>query len=65
MFVQQKITPNTMDPAQAKVMMFMPLIFTFFMVSLPSGLTLYMFVGALFSVLQQLYFMRDTRRQTV
>lgn len=59
MFIQQKITPNTMDPAQAKVLQFMPLIFTFFMISLPSGLTLYMWVGALFSVLQQLYFMRD------
>lgn len=59
MFFQQKITPNTLDPAQAKVMLFMPLLFTFFMVGLPSGLTLYMWVGALFSVLQQLYFMRD------
>ncbi len=64
MFVQQKITPNTMDPAQAKVLMFMPLIFTFFMISLPSGLTLYMLIGAAFSVLQQLYFLRDTRRKT-
>ncbi len=59
MFIQQKITPNTMDPAQAKIMLMMPLIFTFFMVGLPSGLTLYMWVGAIFSVLQQLYFMRD------
>ncbi len=62
MFIQQKITPNTMDPAQAKILQFMPLIFTFFMVSLPSGLTLYMWVGALFSVLQQLYFMRDQKK---
>jgi YidC/Oxa1 family membrane protein insertase len=62
MFVQQKITPNTMDPAQAKVLQFMPLIFTFFMISLPSGLTLYMLVGAVFSVVQQMYFMRDKRR---
>jgi len=61
MFIQQKITPTTMDPAQAKVLLFMPLIFTFFMVALPSGLTLYMWVGALFSVLQQLYFMRDQK----
>ena len=45
MFIQQKITPNTMDPAQAKILLMMPLIFTFFMVSLPSGLTLYMLVG--------------------
>lgn len=61
MFIQQKITPTTMDPAQAKVLLFMPLLFTFFMVTLPSGLTLYMWVGALFSVLQQLYFMRDQK----
>lgn len=63
MFIQQKITPNRMDPAQAKVLLMMPLIFSFIMFSLPSGLTLYMFVGAVFSVLQQLYFMRDSRRK--
>lgn len=62
MFIQQKITPNTMDPAQAKVLLMMPLIFTVFMVSLPSGLTLYMLVGAVFSVLQQLYFMREKKK---
>jgi len=62
MFVQMKITPSTMDPAQAKVMMIMPLVFMVFMVELPSGLTLYMWVSALFSVLQQMYFMRDGRK---
>jgi YidC/Oxa1 family membrane protein insertase len=60
MFIQQKITPNTMDPAQAKILLFMPLIFTFFMVTLPSGLTLYMWVGSVFSVLQQLYFLKQS-----
>jgi len=60
MFIQQKITPTTMDPAQAKVLMFMPIVFTFFMVSVPSGLTLYMVVGAIFSVIQQLYFMKTS-----
>ncbi len=60
MFVQQKITPNTMDPAQAKILLMMPLMFTFFMVSLPSGLTLYMLVGAVFSVAQQTYFMKQS-----
>lgn len=64
MFIQQKITPNTMDPAQARILQYMPLVFTFFMVTLPSGLTLYMWVGALFSVLQQLYFMRDQKPVT-
>lgn len=58
MFAQQKLTPTTMDPMQAKILMYMPLIFTVFMVSLPSGLTLYMFVSALFGVIQQYSMMR-------
>src|SRR5206468_2887197 len=41
MFVQQKLSPTTMDNAQARMMMyFMPLMFTFFMLFLPAGLTL-------------------------
>lgn len=59
MFIQQKITPNTMEPAQQKIMLFMPIFFTFLMVTLPSGLTLYIFISSVFGVLQQLYFMRD------
>lgn len=59
-FVQQKLTPTTgMDPAQAKVMMFMPVLMTAFMVTVPSGLALYMFVNAVFSVFQQLLITRD------
>ena len=59
MFVQQKITPSTMDPAQAKILMWMPVIFSVFMISLPSGLTLYIFVSTLFGIIQQYIFMRD------
>lgn len=59
MYIQQKITPTAMEPAQQKVMMFLPIIFTFFMVSLPSGLTLYIFISSVFGVLQQLYFMKE------
>jgi len=59
MFIQQKITPTTMDPQQAKIMMWMPVIFAFFMLSLPSGLTLYIFVSTLFGIGQQYLFMRD------
>jgi YidC/Oxa1 family membrane protein insertase len=61
MFLQMKTTPTTMEPAQQKIMMIMPLVFTFFMAALPSGLTLYMFVSALFSVVQQLYFLKDKK----
>ena len=55
MFLQQKITPNTIsDPVQKKVMMFMPLVFGFIMKDLPSGLSLYIFVSTIFGILQQL-----------
>lgn len=55
MFVQQKLTPNTAtDPMQAKMLQFMPLIFGAFMLTLPSGLTLYMLVNAIASIVQQL-----------
>ena len=62
MFLQQKMTPNTLDPAQAKIMMFMPIMFSFLMVNLPSGLTLYIWVSALFAVVQQFYFMKSHNR---
>lgn len=64
MFIQQKITPTTMDPAQAKIMLFMPVLFSFLMISLPSGLTLYIFVSTLFAILQQKFFMREAATQT-
>lgn len=55
MFLQQKLTPNTIsDPVQKKVMMFMPLIFGFIMKDLPSGLSLYIFVSTLFGILSQM-----------
>ncbi len=59
MFIQQKITPTTMDPAQAKVMQIMPVIFSLMMISLPSGLTLYIFVSTLFGIIQQYLIMKD------
>lgn len=60
MFVQQKITPSTMDPTQAKVMAFLPVVFSLFMLQLPSGLTLYMVVSTLFGIIQQFIIMRDS-----
>ena len=59
MYFQQKLTPTTMDPAQQKILNFMPIIFTVFMFSLPSGLTLYNFVSALFGVVQQYFLLQD------
>jgi len=38
MFIQQKMTPSTMDPMQQKLFLFMPIIFTFLFLNFPSGL---------------------------
>ena len=61
MFFQQKLTPTTMDPMQAKILNFMPIIFSVFMLSLPSGLTLYNFISALFGVTQQYFLLKDNK----
>lgn len=61
MYIQQKITPTTMDPAQAKAMQIMPVIFSFMMISLPSGLTLYIFVSTLFGIIQQYMIMKEKK----
>jgi YidC/Oxa1 family membrane protein insertase len=54
MFLQQRMTPNNFsDPMQEKVMKWLPVIFTFFFVTFPSGLVLYWFINNLFSILQQ------------
>ena len=54
MFVQQKMTPSVGDPAQAKVMLWlMPIMFTWFMLFLPSGLVFYILVNTLLSIGQQ------------
>ncbi len=53
MFIQQKMTPSPGDPAQAKIMMFLPVIFTFMFINFPSGLVLYWLVNNLLSIGQQ------------
>jgi len=54
MMVQQKMTTGTMgDPAQQRIMMFMPIMFTFMFLSLPSGLVLYWFCSNLLGIAQQ------------
>lgn len=53
MFVQQKM--SSADPQQQKMMMFMPIIFTFILYNLPSGLVLYWTLSNLLSIIQQHY----------
>lgn len=60
MLLQQKMTPSTMDPAQAKIMMIMPIVFTFMFLSFPSGLVIYWFVNNVLGIAQQLYANKKT-----
>lgn len=53
MFIQQKMTPTPGDPSQAKIMMLMPVIFTFMFINFPSGLVLYWLVNNILSIGQQ------------
>ena len=56
MYVQQLITPNQMqDELQKKLFQFLPVIFTFFFLWFPAGLTLYWFINNLFTIAQQYY----------
>jgi YidC/Oxa1 family membrane protein insertase len=55
MFVQQKMMPTVGDPRQAKMMLMMPVIFTFMFLNLPSGLVLYWTVSNVLQILQQYY----------
>ena len=53
MFIQQKMTPSPGDPAQAKMMMLLPIVFTFLFINFPSGLVLYWLVNNILSIAQQ------------
>jgi YidC/Oxa1 family membrane protein insertase len=55
MILQQKMTPAPGDPTQAKMMMLMPVIFTFIFINFSSGLVLYWLVSNIFSIAQQYY----------
>ena len=52
MWIQQKQSSQTLDPAQAKVMLLMPVIFTVMFASFPSGLVIYWTVSNLLAILQ-------------
>jgi YidC/Oxa1 family membrane protein insertase len=59
MFAQQKMTPSAgMEPAQQKMMLFMPVIFTFMFWSFPTGLVIYWLVNNVLAIGQQLLYNR-------
>lgn len=53
MWFQQKLNPPPPDPMQAKVMQWMPIIFTFFFLWFPSGLVIYWVSNNVLSIAQQ------------
>lgn len=55
MYLQQKLTPTTMDPSQAKIMAFLPLIFTVMFLSFPSGLVIYWATNNILTIAQQVF----------
>lgn len=58
MILQQKLSPQPADPAQAKMMYIMPVLFLFMFSSFPSGLVLYWTVSNILSMIQQACLLR-------
>jgi len=61
MFLQQKLTPAPGDPTQAKIMLLMPVIFTFMFLNFPAGLVVYWLCNNVFSIAQQSWMMRSSK----
>jgi YidC/Oxa1 family membrane protein insertase len=61
MFLQQKLNPQPADPVQAKMFMFLPIIFTYMLAAFPAGLVIYWAWNNTLSVAQQWVIMRHDR----
>lgn len=58
MIIQTRLTPSSPDPMQKRIMMFMPVVMTFFFLNFPSGLVLYWIVNNVLTIGQQYFTMR-------
>ncbi len=65
MYLQMKMTPTTADPMQAKILQFLPVVFTIMFVNFASGLVLYWFINNLLTILQQQLINRQSDKSTV
>jgi YidC/Oxa1 family membrane protein insertase len=54
MVIHQKITPTTMDPTQAKIMLLLPAFMTFLFINFPAGLVLYWLTNNVLTIGQQI-----------
>lgn len=62
MFLQQKLNPQPPDPIQAKIFMFLPIMFTFMLASFPAGLVIYWAWNNLLSIAQQWVIMKKVNK---
>jgi len=58
MFIQQKMSPPAGEPMQQKIMLIMPVVFTFLFLSFPSGLVIYWLFNNILSIGQQYFIMK-------
>lgn len=63
MFIQSHFSPPPADPMQAKVMKFMPLVFSLMFFMFPAGLVLYWVVNNTLSILQQWWITRQSEKE--
>ncbi|MDB4042235.1 membrane protein insertase YidC [Methylophilaceae bacterium] len=65
MFLQTKLNPKPTDPMQAKLMMWMPIVFSIFFFFFPAGLVLYWLVNNILSIAQQAYVNKKIHAETL
>ena len=63
MLIQQKMTPSTMDATQQKIMLILPVVFTFIFLTFPSGLVLYWLINNIFGIAQQFYINKKLKKR--
>lgn len=63
MFLQQRLNPAPPDPVQARVMQLMPIMFTVFFMTFPSGLVLYWLTNNVLSIIQQWHITRSLEQK--
>ncbi len=61
MVAHQMVTPSSMDKVQKRMMLFMPVVFGIFFITLPSALTIYMAISTWFGILQHTIFLKEKK----
>lgn len=64
MILHQRLSPTTLDANTRKIMLVVTIVFSLLMIFYPSGLALYIFIGSLFSIIQQFILMREDRKHS-